>query len=68
MHNYVLSMYFSELSEIEGVRQVTIQLALVNEDSGLSCIVVVAHIWVTIWKFIRGIRTIEDEAPFYRSP
>ena len=67
MHGHVLSMSLSKLSEIESVRQVTTQLALVNEDPELSCIVVVAQIRVTILKFIKPIRTIEDEAPFYRS-
>ena len=57
MHGHVLSMSVSELSEIEGVRQVTIQSALVNEDPGESCIVVVAQIRVTILKLLRPIRT-----------
>ena len=44
MHGHVLVISFSELSEIESVRQVTIQLALVNEDPELHYIVVVDQI------------------------
>ena len=67
MHGHVLPMPSSELSMIESVRQVTIELALVNEDPGLPCIIVVVHIQVTILKSSKPIRTIEDEDQVQRS-